>query len=76
MPRQPINTVQLALRVPPEFNKEADEIAKLISRPGVTLTRSDAYRAAIARGFEAIRADVAAQTAAMKGAKPARKPVK
>ena len=77
MPRQPSNTtVQIALRVPPTWIEEAEEVAQLLSRPGLPVSKTEAFRAAIARGFEAIRADVAAQAAAMKGAKPARKPVK
>lgn len=57
MPRPPSNSVQIALRVPPEWLTEADEIAKIVSRPGLEASRTDAFRAAIARGFQAIRED-------------------
>lgn len=63
MPRPPHVTVPLTLRVPLEFNKEADEIAELIAPPGATLTRSDAYRGGIIRGFRAIRDDHAPRPA-------------
>ena len=80
MPRPPSNAVQIALRIQPEWMQEADEIAQLISRPGFPATRTDAFRAAIARGFEALRADAAEQAAqsarARKEREPARKPAK
>lgn len=71
MPRHPTTTVQIAIRVTPETVQEADEIAKMLSVPGVPMTRTDAFRAAIARGFAAIRADHAS-----KGAPSAGKPTK
>jgi hypothetical protein len=33
---------------------KADELAVRISRPGVTMSRTDAFRAAIAAGFDAL----------------------
>lgn len=60
MPRPPSNSVQLAIRIPAEWLAEADEIAKLISTPGVDMTRSDAFRAAIARGFAILKAEAKA----------------
>jgi hypothetical protein len=33
---------------------DADELAARMSRPGVTMSRTDAFRAAIAAGFEAL----------------------
>jgi hypothetical protein len=33
---------------------EADDLAARLSRPGVTMSRTDAFRAAIAAGFEAL----------------------
>jgi hypothetical protein len=57
VPRPPSNSVQVALRIPAEWISEADEIAKLISRPGFQAARADAFRAAMARGFEALRAE-------------------
>jgi hypothetical protein len=57
MPRPPSDAVQIAIRVPKAWLKEADEIAALISRPGFQASRTDAFRAAIARGFEALKAE-------------------
>jgi hypothetical protein len=52
MPRPPSDAEQIALRVPKAWLAQADEIAKLISRPGFEASRTDAFRAAIAKGFE------------------------
>ena len=58
MTRQaPAPTVQLALRIPPEWLKEADEMAGILSKPGMEATRSDGFRRAIGRGMQAIRDD-------------------
>jgi len=54
MPRPPSDTVQIAIRVPREWLATADELAKQISRPGVTMSRTDAFRAAIAAGFDVL----------------------
>ena len=66
VPRPPSDTVQIAIRVPREWMAQADELAKRISRPGVTMSRTDAFRAAIAAGFDALADE----------AKPAPKPRK
>jgi hypothetical protein len=73
MSRHSSNNTQLTLRVPGDWQALADELATLMSRPGVPMSRSDAYRAAIARGLEVLRAEYSAET---KGAAPARKPAK
>lgn len=57
VPRPPSNSVQVALRIPAEWVAEADEVAKLISRPGFQAARADAFRAAMAKGFEVLRAE-------------------
>jgi hypothetical protein len=54
VPRPPSDTVQIAIRVPKAWLAQADELAKRISRPGVLMSRTDAFRAAIAAGFEAL----------------------
>jgi hypothetical protein len=54
VPRPPSDTVQIAIRVPREWMAKADELATRISRPGVTMSRTDAFRAAIAAGFDAL----------------------
>ncbi len=61
VPRPPSDAVQIALRLPKPWLAEADEIAALISRPGFEASRTDAFRAAIARGFEVLRAEAKAQ---------------
>jgi hypothetical protein len=60
VPRPPSNAVQIAVRVPRDWLALADEIARLISRPGFEASRTDAFRAAMARGFEVLRAEAAA----------------
>jgi len=57
MPRPPADTVQVTFRIPASWVREAEEIASLISRPGFRASKTDAFRAAIARGMEAIRAE-------------------
>jgi hypothetical protein len=52
VPRPPSDTVQIAIRVPRGWMEKAEELAKRLSRPGVTMSRTDAFRAAIAAGFE------------------------
>ena len=54
VPRPPSDTVQIAIRVERSWLAKADELAKRISRPGVTMSRTDAFRAAIAAGFDAL----------------------
>jgi hypothetical protein len=53
MPRAPSDNVfQVAFKIPQEWVKTADDLAARMSRPGVTFTRTDILRAAMARGFE------------------------
>jgi hypothetical protein len=54
VPRPPSDTVQIAIRVPRDWMERADDLAKRISRPGVIMSRTDAFRAAIAAGFDAL----------------------
>lgn len=70
MPRPPSDSVQIAIRVPKDWLADADEIAALISRPGFTASRTDGFRAAIARGFEALRQDAEASGGGKPDAKP------
>jgi hypothetical protein len=52
MPRpQSENTFQVAFKIPDAWVKMADEIATAMSQPGVTLTRTDALRAALWGGL-------------------------
>lgn len=71
MPRPPSDAVQIAIRVPKSWLNDADEIAEMISRPGFTASRTDGFRAALARGFEALRADAEAE--GRQDSKPPRK---
>lgn len=57
VPRPPADTVQVTFRIPSQWLIEADEVADLLSKPGMRASRTDAYRAAMARGFAAIRGD-------------------
>jgi hypothetical protein len=70
VPRPPSDTVQVAIRIPREWLAKADELAKRISRPGVTMSRTDALRAAIAAGFTVLEGEGEAAPA---GKAPARK---
>jgi predicted DNA-binding protein len=48
------DTTQVAFRIPREWIRRADTIAKKLSRPGLEASRTDALRAALALGFEAL----------------------
>ena len=66
MPRPPSeNTFQVSFKIPESWLTTADAIAAGMSLPGVTMTRTDALRAALWRGIEALAAESAP-------AKPAR----
>ena len=64
MPRPDRGYKQVVIRVPEPWVKEAEEIARLISRPdvGFEATKSDAFRVAIQRGFAVIRAEAKASS--------------
>ena len=58
MPRKPSeNTSQVALRLPEAWLDRCDALAPALSIPGITATRTDVLRAAIARGLEELEAD-------------------
>ena len=59
MPRPDRGYKQIVIRVPAPLIKEAEEVARILSRPelGFEATRSDAFRVAIQRGFAAIKAE-------------------
>lgn len=69
MPRPPSDSVQVALRVPAKWLEDADAIATLISRPGFEASRTDGFRAAMARGFEVLRAELGATKAGTRAKK-------
>lgn len=47
----------MSLRIPSEWIAQADELAKLMARPGFSSTRSEVLRAAIVKGLEVLRAE-------------------
>ena len=53
--------VQIAIRVPPEWLDDAERLAMALSRPGLEVTRTEAFRAAMARGLETMLAEAAAE---------------
>jgi hypothetical protein len=55
MPRPNRNRVQIAIRVPREWLALADRLAADESRLGWELSRTDAFRIAMAEGFKALR---------------------
>jgi hypothetical protein len=53
MPRPPSeNTFQVAFKIPDAWIEKADEIAAKMSRPGITVTRTDVLRSALWEGLE------------------------
>lgn len=72
MPRPPSeNATQIAIRIPDEWLKRADALIPLITRPGISATRTDVVRAALARGLDVLEAEIgiAAPRPAKKGAR-------
>lgn len=53
MPPRPLseNTFQVAFKIPDEWVAMADSIARAMSRPGVTVTRTEALRACLYEGL-------------------------
>jgi hypothetical protein len=58
MPREPADTIQVSVRIEKAWVEQLDELARIMSRPGIELARADVLRAAIARGIEELRAEV------------------
>lgn len=54
------NTEQLVLRVSPELRAAIEDVRPLIAVKGVSITFTDAARAALERGVEAIKAEAKA----------------
>ena len=52
------DTDAVTFRMPRDWFARADEIAKRLAPPGVTFGRTDALRAAIARGFEVMEREL------------------
>ena len=54
--RKPLKdmTVQITFRIPAAWVERADNIGRKLSRPGLTVNRSDAFRAGLALGLAAL----------------------
>lgn len=50
------DTVQVTFRIPSEWIKRAEVLAKRFSEDGVVLGRTDGFRLAIKAGFERLKA--------------------
>jgi hypothetical protein len=49
-------TTQIALRLPPELLEQADALAEPLSPPGLSYSRADVLRMAIAEGLAVLHA--------------------
>lgn len=56
VPRPPSTAKQIAIRLPQEVLDEADRLARVLVRPGFTMTRSDVLRAAAIEGLKVLAA--------------------
>ena len=56
VPRPKTDTLQLAVRIPRAWLSRLDALVPKIAQPGVQTTRTDAIRAALARGLYALEA--------------------
>ena len=59
MPKPPSSNVMLAIRVPAEWIAEADDLVRVLSTPGLQLSRTDIFRQAIETGLGKLRAKAA-----------------
>jgi len=56
MPRPPSDrTFQVAFKIPDDWVELADQLATNMSRPGMTVTRTDVLRSAMWDGLKAMR---------------------
>lgn len=60
---RPTDTTQITARVPTEWLAYFDAVAAKLSRPGLSLSRTDAVRLAVARGLEELRAELGIEAA-------------
>ena len=54
VPRAKTDTLQLAVRIPREWLARLDALVPKIAQAGVQTTRTDAIRAALAKGLDAL----------------------
>ncbi len=57
VPRPPSDLVQVAIRVPESWLERADALATKLSRPGIVVSRTEAFRAALAQGLDVMEAE-------------------
>ena len=51
MPKPSGNTEQITLRIPKDWMKDAETLAKALSKPGLEVSKTDAIRVALGRGL-------------------------
>lgn len=50
-------TTQIAMRLPTDWVSRVDALAQKFSRPGITVSRSEALRAVMIKGLEVLEAE-------------------
>ena len=60
VPRPKTDTLQLAVRIPKAWLARLDALIPKIAQPGVQTTRTDAIRAALALGLDALEGKLSA----------------
>ncbi len=58
MPRPKTDTVQITVRVPTAWIRDADALSKGLCLPGMNISRTDVFRMAIAQGLIALRLEL------------------
>jgi hypothetical protein len=61
VPRPKSDSVQLAVRIPAPWLERLDALIPWLAQPGVATTRTDAIRAALAVGLDALEAKRASE---------------
>jgi hypothetical protein len=51
------NDTQIAIRLPAQWIERADALVPGLSHPGISISRSDALRAALSRGLDMLEAE-------------------
>jgi hypothetical protein len=57
VPRPPSESTQIAIRLLDAWLERAEALVPWIARPGVSATKTDVLRAAIAKGLDALEAE-------------------
>jgi hypothetical protein len=69
-PKSEIPTKQIALRMPTAWVARLDALARQLSRPGITVSRSEALRAVMIKGLEVMRVEEPPKKAPKKAPRP------